>query len=307
MKRKILRNIEFKRHAITLPALRQDTDKYVEGFTVGDAIYAGMGMLSWLQPGVTYTEHVLNDAGTILIPSMTVTTEGGRTALCVDGNTAETDGTYVTISVDGKVSAKFDGCFVAAGIADLNFARALNNMKIKQMNKEYQNDVKAELLSKATVATTAVNADPAVYLGLLKTEFFTTKNEWPTVAMVSTSFYDKLVATAGKSFVQTVAEEAYVNGNVGKINGLVIIPQNQAEDVILFTADALHIVEPTKVSQVPMNWGVQSPSSEAFSFSRGYITILETNAKAGTFNTYVHKYYGRLALSQFAMKTVATI
>ena len=168
--------------ALTM-TFREDVNKYVEGYTVGDVIIRGLGQYSWLQPNVTYTPHTLSDAGILYIPKVTGT-QGAATAICVDGDPGDARADYLSVVIDKKVTGKFDGCFTVAGISDQIIERALNTYKLKNMANDLQDDVMSYMLSTGTgsVVDRSAYSTAYGYLQALKREYFAANEEFPDIA-----------------------------------------------------------------------------------------------------------------------------
>lgn len=272
---------------------RQDAGNYAEGYAVGDVIVRDLGQYSWLQPGVTYTAHTLSDAGVLYLPKISGT-QGAATDICEDGSVGTSSVEMLSVLIDKKVSAKFDGCFTVAGITDQTIERALNNYKIKNMANDLQDDILAAMLADGTESA-VVKADydtTYAYLQALKREFFTANEEFPSIALVSMNFYDELMLE-GVAFGTPLSDQIYVAGAVGTVMGLLVRPVPRLErDVILYTPDALHIVEPASPKVIGDNI-LGAINTETSAFYNGMISVQSLDALKGMAYTYVHKFYGK--------------
>lgn len=272
---------------------RQDAEKYAEGSIVGDIIVRGLGKQAWLQPGVTYTAHTLSDAGVLYLPKVSGA-QGAATNICVDGVVGTSDVEYLSVVIDKKVSAKFDGCFTVAGIADKVIERALNNYKMKNMMNDMQDDVLAYMKATGT-ASAVVKANYTTaygYFRALQNEYFAANDEFPTVALVSMDFYDELLLEQ-IPFGTPIGDNAYVSGNVGTVLGMIVRPVvNLDRDAILYVPEALHIAKPASPKVIGENI-LGAVDSDSDAFYDGMVSIQAKDALKGIVNTYVHKFYGK--------------
>ena len=272
---------------------RQDADNYAEGYRVGVVIVRDLGQYSWLQPGVTYTAHTLSDAGVLYLPKVSGT-QGAATDICADGSVGTANVEMLSVLIDKKVSAKFDGCFTVAGITDINIERALNNYKLKNMANDMQDDVLAAMIADGTESAVfkADYTTAYAYLQALKREFFAANEEFPTVALVSMDFYDELMLE-GVAFGTPLSDQIYVAGAVGTVMGMLLRPVPRLErDAILYVPEALHIVEPANPKVIGDNI-IGAVNTETSAFYNGMISVQDTDALKGTAHTYVHKFYGK--------------
>jgi hypothetical protein len=272
--------------------MRQDANKYQEGLVVGDVIVRGLGKYSWLQPGISYAAYTLSDAGVLYLPKVSGT-QGAATAICADGTVGTADVEYLNVLIDKKVSAKFDGCFTVASIADKTIERALNNYKMKNMQNDMQDDVLAYMLATGTASAVVKGTLKAYeYLRALQNEYFAANEEFPEVALVSMNFYDELLLE-GISLGLPNEAEAYMNGNVGKVLGmnLVVVPR-LTRDAVLYVPEALAIVKPASPKVIGENI-LGAVDSDTDAFYDGMVSIQSKDALKGTVETYVHKFYGK--------------
>lgn len=285
------RLIDLNQFSISI-SMRQDGDNYTEGMTIGSVLMMKMGRKSWLQPGVTYTPHVLDGMGMISVPKVTAT-EGEVTDLCVDGNVGGANEVRVPILINKKVSAVFDGCFTAVGIADKIIQRALNNAKVRKLRITYEKYIEGIMVQKGKAATTARGELSARgYLAKLKTEYYKVNTDYPTFALVSLDFMDEL--DAEMALRETVQGDAkwVRGGDVAMAAGILVIPAEIPVPVILATPDRLPIVTPQSAAQLADGIIGGVDSEAGFSFGSGFGFFQEINAKAGTAHTYVHKFFG---------------
>lgn len=289
--------------------IRQDNDNYPEGYTVAQAVEMGIGRMLWLQPGVTFNEHVTDDQGTIGIPKITAT-EGGITEICAEGNAGDSDVTRVPLSIDKKVSGMFDGCFTVAGIAERSTEKALNKAKLRVMANTKTKYVEAQMIANSTESklNKADFADnPRKYLSKAKSEAYKLGKKWPQIALVSIDFYDEL--DNAKAIRETVSgDEQYVNGVVGKTAGLLIIPTEIEVDFILYSWEDLNIAVPSSPKHIATGILGETDSIEGFSFDKGYASFLDVKASSGTAHTWLHGYFGTLITDKTLMlKSKATV
>ena len=277
-------------------SLRQDGANYLEGMTAGQYIELGLGQYSWLVPGVTYTKDVLSDSGVMYIPKITGT-QGSATALCVDGDPGTSNVEYLSLIIDKKVTAQFDGCFTVAGIADQRVQRLLNNYKLKNMQNDFQDDILTYIETTATASAKKLDPDgtesPSDYLLSLKNEYFNTNEFYPTVALVSSAFYEALEKEL-KVLATPLGDATLVYGYAGVTNGLLIRPVPRMVDthVVLYVPEALHIATPSSPKNIGDNI-LGSVDNIEDNFFNGYVSMADTNALAATSTTYLHKFYGK--------------
>ena len=276
-------------------SIRQDGDKYPEGISVGQTVELGIGRLLWLQPGVTFNEHILDDQGMISIPKITATA-GEVTAICAEGDAGTANEERINLLIDKKISGKFDGCFTVAGIADKTSQKALNTAKLRVMANTKTRYVENEMITKATESKlnkADFVGNPRGYLSKAKTEAYKLSKKFPQIALVSLDFYDAL--DDAKAIRETLSgDEQYVNGVVGRTAGLLIIPTEIEVDFILYSWEDLHLAVPSNPKQISSGILGDSESIEGFSFDQGYASFLDVQASYGTAHTWLHGYFGTL-------------
>ena len=277
---------------------RQDEANYLEGMTTYDTIMVGLYQGSWLQPGVTFTNHLLRDAGKIEVPKITGA-EGGVTDLL---NTAANVGTanvaMVYLEVDKKVSAKFDGTFTLTGIADKNIELGLNNYKIRSMKTTKEKYVHGKLVAGAT--TSLVDkadfvGNPYQYLNAMKTEYAkNTLGMMPTIALVSYDFLEELT-NADFTRETNQGDAVLITGALQGKLGLLVIPVHyQTIPVILYSADGLHLGTPVNTKSIGDTILGDIESMAGVEFRNGIVTMNNTDASKLKVETYVHNVFGAL-------------
>lgn len=292
--------------------LRQDGNNYVEGMSIGKYILVNVLMDSFLQPSVTYTEHLMADQGMIAVPKISGT-KGVTTALCEDGSPGETSTEMVNLNIDRKATELFDGCFTTAGIADKNWEAALNTYKMYNLREQYETDI-IEYITGPNETNddyaniTAAVADPATfagnpsgYLNALRKEYTkNTRGIRSTVGLCSVDFYYSVV-DAGINLGTPLGDEFFVRGTeaVGRTSGLLLVPSilmdEAGVDVVVYNPMGLHIGIPTTTKAIGQNiLGAGGFIPDSMSFSDGLLSMWETQAKKGIVATYVHKPFGRL-------------
>lgn len=275
---------------------RTDAGNYPEGQqTWGQAITLALLEKSWLIPGQTYTRARLSNAGTLIIPTVDSVTEGAVTELCEEGVTGTNKGGQEIVSISKKVTGKFDDCFTFAGIADKVYENALNTLEFKKMAATYNNYVYDEMIKVGTEsAVEYVVGSEIDYFYKRVAEYKKENHMAPDYALVSTDFLTALGVEI-LSRETTLGDSALINGFAGKINGISIIERyDQVEDVVLASAEALMIAEPSSPKQIPNQGilGAYERGGQDASFFGGMVSLHDVNALAAVVNTYVHKFFG---------------
>lgn len=294
-----------------LDLLRKDASGTYEGLEIGTLITLATFQDSWLIPGVTFTAHKMTNAGTKIIP--TLNTKDGDTTnlitlLCENGNSTELTMGELQLQINRKVSNRFDGCYVTAGIANREFAGGMNQLKFEQMADQFQNAMHKTLTDAAGVSK--IDAPTAgkyrEYAIKRIGEYKTANNKRPTVALVSSECATNLLLE--KIARPTMAgDSAEVTGEFGQINLVRFIEvPNQTEDMILLNFNALHIGSPTEVGQLMGSNAAYAGAIGAGEMSKGVIALEEVNAAAGMAYTWIHKFFGAVAVSQYVIKPKAT-
>lgn len=301
--------------AWTFPTLRTDAAGYVEGYQWGERFLYGFAMHNWLIPGLTYTRHVLTDAGTIVLPYSVVPTPTGAqiTDLCADGTPSNQDASILQISVDKKVSDRFDGCYTAAGISMVEWAALINDAKLRNMANEQKLYV-AQQLAANNIASTSTDATEYGKFIDSKTQYFAHTGRYPTFALVSSDYFDALIKeniVLNLFGTANLAQDAYVHGESGQIAGVAIINTGLSTAQLgakayISDAEALHIVVPRSINQVPAGWSIQGPynageMTEGLSFSEGIQAIVDIHAASGMFYTWIHYFFGVKVIEDFVI------
>lgn len=292
--------------------LRKDASGTYDGLEIGALITLAAFQDSWLIPNVTFTAHRMTDAGTKIIPTLT-TKDGDTTnlitALCVNGNSTELTLGELQLQINKKVSNKFDGCFVTAGIANREFSDGMNMLKIEQMRNQFLNEMHKTLTDGATASQIdAPTAGKYVEYSVKRIAEYTKANKMrPTVALVSSDMAMNLLLE--KIQRQTPAgDSAAVTGEFGQINLVRFIEvPDQTEDMILINYNALHIGSPTNVGQLMGSNAAYAGAltNKDAEMNKGVIALEEINAAAGMAYTWIHKFFGAVAVSQYAIKPKA--
>ncbi|MFV0393397.1 MAG: hypothetical protein ACK5LC_03230 [Coprobacillaceae bacterium] len=285
---------------------RSDADGYVEGLTYGQAIMIGLGKRAWLVPNQTFTQHVLNAAGQVLIPVYEPGTLQGATDLCEEGTFNKATQRFETLLLDKKVGGEFDGCFTVAGIARTDWERHLNNATLTQMAMDYQVSVETALQAGGTTSTVdATGLSASQYLLKLKSEYFTLNKQQARIALVNDEFYNEILdqqinlGTAGSDF-------AFINGVVGTVSGLTIIQTQMATKAILLNANSIHLSVAGSPKQVPQFGNIigdNDLSSLNVGFSAGIISKTDVKPTFIGANTYVHLPFGVKVIDKLVLKT----
>lgn len=285
---------------------REDANGYVEGLTYGQAIMMGLAKRTWLSNGTTFTQHVLNDAGQIMIPVFEPDELKGTTDLCEEGTFNKAKRRFIQLLLDKKIGMEFDGCFTVAGITVPGWERDLNNATLMQGAMDYQTSVEASLEAGGTVST-IVKGDlkPSQYLLKLKSEYFNLNKQKATVALVSSDFYNEILdhqtslGTAGSDY-------AFVNGVLGTVSGLVIIETDLKADATLINSQGIHIASAGSIKQVPQFGniiGEVDMTSFNIGFSAGMLSKIDVKPTFIGSNTYVHVPLGVKVIDQLVLKT----
>lgn len=284
--------------------LREDANKYVEGLTYGQGLMIGLSRLSWLQPNVTYTHHTLNGAGQVLIPVVENLKDGAVTELCAEGEFSKSKGRYETLLLDKKVGAEFDGCFTVSGIANKDWELLLNNASLRQMAIARQIAVETELVEQATASAIDKDDKPFTYLNKLKNEYYVMSGLQPTIALVSLDYYNEIL-DAQVQMPQAVGEYAYVNGVVGMIAGMAIIPAQITVDAVLINPQAINLASAGALAQVPQFGNIIGMANlgeaNGIGFDAGLISKTDVNPKYVGATTYVHQPFGIKIISNLAL------
>lgn len=290
-------------HNITV-VTRTDEDNYPEGMTVAQSVEMGIGRILWLQPGITYNEHILDDQGTIGIPKVSAA-GGAVTDICAEGDAGTAEETRVLLNINKKYSGKFDGCFTVAGIADKTSQKALNKAKLRAMANIFTKHVEAEMVAGSTESELdpvdpKFKDNPRRYLVNAKNEAYKLAKKMPQIALVSLDFYEEL--DNAKAIRETIAgDEQYVNGVVGRTGGLLIIPTEIEVDFILYSFEDLNIAKPSNPKQIAAGILGDIESIEGFSFDKGFASFLDVNASVGSAHTWMHGYFGTLITDKTLM------
>lgn len=283
-------------------AKRTDSNNYVEGqISYGQVIDLTLQENSWLFPGRTCTKAVLSNNGTIVVPTLDNAVGGGVTELCEDGE-AGTYGTgQTTVSINKKVSEKFDGCFTVANIADMLLESAINTKKLRVMSETFNNWAYGEILKVATPSTiTKTDGDEIGYVFDRIAEYKVLNHMQPAYALVSTTFLNKIYKSLSKRETN-LGDETLINGYAGVYNGVTFIERyDQAEDLMLGSSEDLLIATPSKPEQIPDQriLGAYNASGENGGFELGMVSLWDVQASKGIVETWVHKYFGLGVLNQ---------
>lgn len=285
---------------------REDGNGYVEGLTYGQAIMMGLAKRTWLAHGLTFTQHVLNDAGQIMIPIFEPDELKGATDLCAEGEFNKAKRRFVQLLLDKKIGMEFDGCFTVAGITVAGWERALNNATLMQGAMDYQTSVETSLEASGIVSEVVKGGlTPSQYLLKLKSEYFNKTKQKAKVALVSSEFYNDIISqqtslgTAGSDY-------AFVNGVVGVVSGLVIIETDLKADATLINAQAINIASAGNIKQVPQFGniiGEVDMTSFNIGFSAGMLSKIDVKPTFIGSNTYVHVPLGVKVIDQLVLKT----
>ena len=298
---------------------RFDGQGYIEGITWGQGFLMGIPMLTWLQPGVTYTPHMLSNAGQIMLPIMDGGTNGEVTDLCAAPNPAEADGRYISMKIDKQVTGVFDGCFTVNGIAEINWEALKNNATFRRMALQYQNYIMDEVIAEGevTTATIDVAADAFGALMSMRSEYFFKTGFYPNVALVSQNAISAIL-TQKIQLLSSTSEGNYVTGLVGETAGLTLVQADlpAGVDIVMLSPRAINIVQPSTFAQAsPMIMsgfqilGAMAPALDLHSvapgveFNSGMISMIETHpSTTGTLaRTYVFKPFGLYVEPKLAM------
>lgn len=278
--------------------LRTDSAGYVEGTKMASTVLR-VGMLEnrFLVPGVTYTQHLLTDAGDIEIPKVTKLTNGTRSALC-DAHTAATMAvTYEALKIDSKEGGEFDGCFTVAGIADKNVERALNSAKLTQIGADFEAHVLTDIENNLTDYTTAWSGSGTnQYLQDLKKAYRIQTGYTAKIALVSLDFYYTAISEMSNLSNQLGADTYVTGADTPKmIAGLMVIPVDLlSRDVILYNPLGLNIGFPVNTKAI--GGGILGDfDSSAMEFQGGLISYhqMPTNGSI-VVKTWVLMPYGTL-------------
>lgn len=275
---------------------RTDAGGYPEGQqTWGEAITLALLERSWLIPGQTFTRARLSDAGTLLVPTVDNTALGTVTDICADGDVSTKQGGQEIVSITKKVTGKFDDCFTFAGIADRVYENAFNTLEFKNMSTIYNNYVYDEMVKVGQESTVEyVDGEPINYFYSRVAEYKSLNHMAPDYALCSTSFLTEL-GVAILSRETALGDEALISGFAGKINGVVIIERyDQEEDLVLASAEAIMIAEPSSPKQIPNQGilGMYERGGVEASFFAGMVSLHDVHALSAVVNTYVHKFFG---------------
>ena len=100
--------------AITLEAIRQDEANITEGLTFTDILLKGLSANTYLQSGLTFTPKILNNAGTVYIPKLTIGKANEPIDLCSAPSTANVSTVaYTPVQITKKIYTQFTSCFGA--------------------------------------------------------------------------------------------------------------------------------------------------------------------------------------------------
>lgn len=290
----------------------KDSQEYLQGITIAEKMELGMGKFSWLQPGVTYTSHVLNEAGKIMIPVVRRGEAGGITSLCEDGKSSGVTTEWIEVPLDKKVSQMFDSCFTIAGTVPKNWEQMINSAKLKVMQEEWQEDVEKELETKATAfskSSADYASDPrpcTKLLSAMRTEYRKKTKRWPTVCLVSLAFSEQLADEKLTLNSPAMVEQTYVSGNVGVYKQMLIVPTDLETDAIMYTVEALNLARAGSLKQIPAQMVVGEGvdlGALGVEFSSGYISKIDVKAQGIGSNTWVHKPFGTKCIEELILKS----
>lgn len=219
--------------AITLEAIRQDEANITEGLTFTDILLKGLSANTYLQSGLTFTPKILNNAGTIYIPKVTIGEGNEAIDLCAAPTTANISTiAYTPIQISKKIYTQFHSCFGAYHIADLNVLRAMEIGQWEILNKSYANSFdkvfKTALPTMEEVEVDYENIGLAV--GQLKRAFKNKTGVEATFLFVNDAFLDKLDLSLSK-VGSDLSFQALVNGYQGQFRGLQLISMDALNDV----------------------------------------------------------------------------
>ena len=287
--------------------LRRDADEYVEGLTYGQGIQIKLSKLSWMLPGETYTSHVLNEAGQVMIPVYETKTAGGVTDLCAVGAFSKAQQRFESLQLDKKTGAELDGCFSVAGLVPMDWERSLNNASLRVMAMDAQAAVEAAIEADATDSVMDVTGlTPYQMLNKLRTEFYGMNGLWPTVALVSLDFYNAMLdAQVGLQNISS-SSAAYIEGAVGTVAGMVIVPTNMTSSITLLVPESLHIATAGNIKQIPGFGGaigaVDLAEGNAIGFSAGMLSKTDVQPTYIGAKTYIHKPFGVKVIPELTLQ-----
>lgn len=292
--------------------LRRDADEYVEGMTYGQGITLKLSKLSWMMPGETYTSHVLNEAGQIVIPVYEKKTAGGVTDLCAVGAFSKAQQRFETLQLDKKTGAELDGCFSVAGIVPMDWERSLNNASLRVMAMDAQTAIETALAADATASLLDVTGlTPYQMLNKLRTEYYGQTGLWPTVALVSLDFYNAMLDSQISLQNISSSSAAYIQGAVGTVSGLVIIPTDMTPSVTLYVPEALHIATAGNIKQIPGFGGaigaVDLAEGNSIGFSAGMLSKTDVQPTYIGAKTYIHKPFGVKVIPELTLKLASHV
>lgn len=290
---------------------RADEANENEDFSISESIVTGIYENTWLTPGVTFNDSYTMNKGTMYVPVLGQFL-ADTSALCDESEAEGYEGTTnVAVSIDTKTSTWINGCYASKGIVNQSLHNKLKDEAGKAIGEEWQNQVEAMISSEGqawTYTATDLEEKPRSVLNQARIDYKKENKVVSTTAIINYDMEFLLIESLanGAGFTPAKNEEALVNGTLGTLYGMLLIPADIAEAFYLYNWQVLHVPIAKNAISDHISGDNGNFNQDVPGFDNGMLQLIDTvNAKSGVGQTWIHLNYGKKVVSprQFYVAT----
>lgn len=274
-----------------------------EAITLSESIITGIYENTWLLPGVTFNDTYIQNNGTYYVQVLGQFL-ADTTALGADSTAGGYQGTTnVPVSIDTKTSTKINGLYASKGLVTPAMHNILKNEAGKAIAQEWQNQIETMISSEGFAfeyTQTEYDDAPRTLLNKARTAYRNVNKVMPTTSIISYDYEFALIESLanGQSFTPVKNDQALVNGTVGTLYGMLLIPADIAEPFYLYNWQVLHVPLAKNAISDTIS-GDNGNFGGGVGYNDGMLQVIDVvNGASGAGMTWIHLNYGKKVVSQ---------